>query len=100
MIKDGHCVDEHLLRCDIGRGRKSFSVSRCDVRGWWRCRSQHGVSAAAKKPMTIVCYFGPKWLEPQRESISNLSRCDIGRGRVDGHLLRCDIGRGRKSFSV
>ena len=26
-------IDKHLLRCDIGRGRKSFSVSRCDVRG-------------------------------------------------------------------
>ena len=26
-------IDKHLSRCDIGRGRKSFSVSRCDVRG-------------------------------------------------------------------
>ena len=26
-------IDKHLLRCDIGRGRKSFSVSRCNVRG-------------------------------------------------------------------
>ena len=32
LIKGGHCVDKHVLRCDIGRGRKSFSVSRCDIR--------------------------------------------------------------------
>ena len=38
----------------------------------------------SKKPITIVCYFGPKWLGLQRELISNLLRCDIGRGRVDG----------------
>jgi hypothetical protein len=26
LIKGGHCVDKHVLRCDIGRRRKSFSV--------------------------------------------------------------------------
>jgi hypothetical protein len=99
VIKDGHCVDEHLLRCDIGRVESTstcYAVTSVGVESRSRC---DGVtSEVVAMSLAARC----KRRSKKADYYCLLLRTEMAGATkgIDKHLLRCDIGRGRKSFSV